>query len=130
MARLFRKSATLIAVYSIALQAMFLGFVPAGNFGFDPFAIICTAGGSEDHQPAPAQALRAHGGKTSGVRKVPITFRIVRQEAFRGNPEFQNERRDRELTKFRLVPQGAAKEGGAAPGGAEIAAIIVMEFAT
>jgi len=55
MAWLLRKSATLIAVYSIALQAMVWGFVPAGHFGFDPFAIICTADSSGDHRPAPAQ---------------------------------------------------------------------------
>src|SRR5215472_14417523 len=55
MASLLRKSATLIAVYAIALQALIWGFVPAGHFGFDPFAIICTADGSGDHQPAPAQ---------------------------------------------------------------------------
>jgi len=55
MAWLFRKSATLIAVYSIALQGLIWGFVPAGHFGFDPFAIICTADSSGDHQPTPAQ---------------------------------------------------------------------------
>ena len=55
MARLFRKAATLIAVYSIALQAMLWGFVPAGHFGLDPFAIICTADGSGGHWPTPAQ---------------------------------------------------------------------------
>jgi hypothetical protein len=55
MAWLFRKSATLIAVYSIALQAVIWGFVPTGYFGFDPFAIICTADSSGDHQPTPAQ---------------------------------------------------------------------------
>ena len=33
MAWLFRKSATLIAVYSIALQAVIWSFVPAGHFG-------------------------------------------------------------------------------------------------
>ena len=55
MAWLLRKSATLIAVYSIALQAMFWGFAPAGHFGLDPFAIICTADGSGEHQPTPAQ---------------------------------------------------------------------------
>jgi hypothetical protein len=52
MAWLIRKSAALIAVYSIALQAMLWGFVPAGHFGFDPFAIICTAGSSGDHAPS------------------------------------------------------------------------------
>jgi hypothetical protein len=55
MAWLLRKSATLIAIYSIALQAMLWGFVPAGHFRLDPFAIICTADGSGDHQPAPTQ---------------------------------------------------------------------------
>jgi len=55
MAWLLRKSATLIAVYSIALQALLWGFAPAGHFGFDPFAVICTGDGSGDHQPAPAQ---------------------------------------------------------------------------
>jgi len=55
MAWLLRKSATLIAVYSIALQAMVWGFVPVGHFGFDPFAIICTADSSGDHQPTPTQ---------------------------------------------------------------------------
>jgi hypothetical protein len=52
---LLRKSATLIAVYAIALQAMLWGFAPAGHFALDPFAIICTGDGSADHQPAPVQ---------------------------------------------------------------------------
>jgi len=55
MAGLLRKSATLFAVYSIALQALLWGFVPAGHFAFDPLAIICTADSSGDHQPTPAQ---------------------------------------------------------------------------
>jgi hypothetical protein len=55
MARLLRKSATLIAIYAIALQALLWGFAPAGHFGFDPFAVICTSDGSGDHQPAPVQ---------------------------------------------------------------------------
>src|SRR5437870_5066958 len=55
MAWLLRRSATLIAVYSIALQALISGFVPPSHFGFDPFAIICTADSSGDHQPTPAQ---------------------------------------------------------------------------
>jgi hypothetical protein len=55
MAWLLRKSATLIAVYSIALQALLWGFAPTGHFGFDQFAVICTSDGSGDHQPAPAQ---------------------------------------------------------------------------
>src|SRR5262245_21314905 len=52
---LIRKSATLIAVYAIALQALIAGFVVAGHSGFAPFAIICTADGSGDHQPPPTQ---------------------------------------------------------------------------
>jgi hypothetical protein len=55
MTRLIRKSATLIAVYAIALQALLAGFVAAAHAGFDPLAIICTADGSGDHQPAPTQ---------------------------------------------------------------------------
>jgi hypothetical protein len=58
MAWLIRKSAVLIAVYSIALQAMLWGFVPAGHFGFAPFAIICTAGSSGDHAPSLPQHRR------------------------------------------------------------------------
>jgi|SRR5262245_1747409 len=53
MARLIRKSAALIAAYAIALQSLVSGFVPAGQFGFDPFAVICTT--AADHQPAPAE---------------------------------------------------------------------------
>ena len=52
MTWLIRKSAALVAVYSIALQAVLWGFAPAGHFGFDPFAIVCTADGSGDHAPA------------------------------------------------------------------------------
>src|SRR5262252_11219349 len=55
MARLIRKSAALIAAYAIALQALVAGFAAAGHFGFDPFAVICTADSSGEHQPAPAQ---------------------------------------------------------------------------
>jgi hypothetical protein len=55
MAWLLRKSVTLIAVYSIALQTLLWGFAAPGHFGFDPFAFICTGDGSGDHQPAPAQ---------------------------------------------------------------------------
>jgi hypothetical protein len=52
MAWLVRKSAALIAAYAIALQVLFSGFMPAGHFGFDPFAIICSADGSGDHIPS------------------------------------------------------------------------------
>jgi hypothetical protein len=55
MAWLLSKFATLIAIYSIALQAILWGFGPAGQFSVDPFAIICAANSSGDHQPTPAQ---------------------------------------------------------------------------
>ena len=55
MARLVRKSATLLAVYSIALQALVWGFAPAGHFGFDPFAIICTTDSTREHYPSSPQ---------------------------------------------------------------------------
>jgi hypothetical protein len=55
MAWLIRKSAALIAAYSIALQALLLGFAPAHHFSFDSFAIICSADSSGDHQPTPAR---------------------------------------------------------------------------
>jgi len=55
MARPIRKSAALIAAYAIALQALVAGFAAAGHFGFDPFAVMCTADSSGEHQPAPAQ---------------------------------------------------------------------------
>ena len=52
MARLLRKSAMLLAVYAIALQAMLFGFVSASHFGFGTLAIICSADGSGDHGPS------------------------------------------------------------------------------
>jgi hypothetical protein len=58
MTWLLRKSAALIAVYSIALQALFWGFLPANHFGFDQFAIICSADSSEGQQHAPPQHRR------------------------------------------------------------------------
>ena len=57
MAWLIRKSAALIAVYSIALQALLWGFAPAGHFGFDPFAIVCASDSSGGHDPS----LPQHG---------------------------------------------------------------------
>jgi hypothetical protein len=55
MTWLIRKSAALIAAYSIALQALLLGFAAAPHFSFDSFAIICTADGLGDHQPSPTR---------------------------------------------------------------------------
>jgi hypothetical protein len=55
MAWLLRKLAALIAVYSIALQALLWGFLPANHFAYDPFAIICSADSSEGQQHSPPQ---------------------------------------------------------------------------
>src|SRR5262249_47805735 len=55
MAWVLRKSPTPVSVYSIALQAFIWGFVPPRDLGLDPFAIICTTGGSGGHKPAPVQ---------------------------------------------------------------------------
>ena len=55
MTLLVRKSAALIAVYAIALQALLSGIMPAGHFGFDPFAVICSADGAGGHSPPPPQ---------------------------------------------------------------------------
>jgi hypothetical protein len=55
MAWLLRKSAALIAVYSIALQALLWSFLPANHFGFDPFAIICSADSSGGQKHSPPQ---------------------------------------------------------------------------
>jgi hypothetical protein len=52
MTLLIRKSAALIAAYAIALQALLSGIVPAGQFGFDPFAVICSADGAGGHSPS------------------------------------------------------------------------------
>ena len=83
MAWLFRKSATLIAVYSIALQAVIWSFVPAGHFGFDPFAIICTADSSADHAPSLPQhrsgcdACLAACGSSPALVPASVTFSLV-----------------------------------------------------
>jgi hypothetical protein len=83
MARLIRKSAALIAAYSIALQAVLWGFAPAGHFGFDPFAVICTAGSSGDHAPSLPQhrsdcdaCLAACNGSPALV-PASVTFSLV-----------------------------------------------------
>jgi hypothetical protein len=55
MACLLRKSAALLAVYSIALQALLWGFLPSDRFGVDPFAVICSADGSGGQKPSPPQ---------------------------------------------------------------------------
>jgi hypothetical protein len=52
---MLRKSATLLAVYSIALQAVLWGFLPASHFGIDPFAIICAADSSGGQKHSPPQ---------------------------------------------------------------------------
>ena len=83
MARLIRKSAALVAVYSIALQAVLWGFAPAGHFGFDPFAIICTADGSGDHAPSLPQhrsgcdACLAACGSSPALVPASVAFSLV-----------------------------------------------------
>jgi hypothetical protein len=78
-----RKSAALIAAYAIALQALVWGFAPAGHFGFDAFAVICTADSSGDHQPAPAQhrndcgACLAACGSSPGIVSANVAFSPV-----------------------------------------------------
>ena len=83
MAWLIRKSAALIAVYSIALQVLISGFVLAGHSGFDPYAIICTADGSGDHQPTPTRhrsdcdACLAACSSSPALIPASTTFSIV-----------------------------------------------------
>ena len=83
MARLIRKSAALIAAYAIALQAMVWGFAAAGQFSFDPSAIICTADSSGDHQGAPTQhrsdcgACLAACGSAPGILPANVAFSSV-----------------------------------------------------
>src|SRR5262245_39103410 len=84
MTSLIRKSAALIAAYAIALQTLVSGFAPAGHFGFDPFAVICTADSSGEHQPAPAQhcgdcgACLAACGSSPPLLPANATFAPVR----------------------------------------------------
>jgi hypothetical protein len=86
MAWLLRKSATLIAVYSIALQALLVGFVSAGHFGLDPFAIICTGDDSGDHQPAlrNTRATAMHAWPHAAAHRLSFPqMRRSRQSSFR-----------------------------------------------
>jgi hypothetical protein len=52
---LIRKSAALVAIYSIALQALLSGFVIAAQVRFDSFAVICTNSASSGHEPSVPQ---------------------------------------------------------------------------
>jgi hypothetical protein len=50
MAGLLARSVALIAIYSIALQTLLLGYLHASHLGFDSVALICTSGdGSNNH---------------------------------------------------------------------------------
>ena len=53
MVRLLAKIVAVIAIYSIALQALLLGYLHAAHVGFDSVAVICTAGDfpNEDNGP-------------------------------------------------------------------------------
>jgi hypothetical protein len=92
MAWLIRKCATLIAVYSIALQALILGFVLADHSG--PFAIICTADSSGDHQPTPTRhrsdcdACLAACGSSPALVPATVAFSPVLFAATPKRPTF------------------------------------------
>jgi len=94
MARLIRKSAALIAAYAIALQAMVWGFAPAGQFGFEPSAVICTADSSGDHQPAPVQhrsdcgACLAACGSSPGILPATVAFSPITFSERSADPAF------------------------------------------
>jgi hypothetical protein len=49
---LIRRFAALVAIYSIALQALLSGFVIAAHVRFDSFAVICTTSASSGHEPS------------------------------------------------------------------------------
>jgi hypothetical protein len=94
MAWLIRKSTALIAAYSIALQALLLGFAPARHLSFDSFAIICTADSSGDHQPTPAQhrsdcdACLAACGSSPALVPATVAFSPVLFAATPKRPTF------------------------------------------
>src|SRR5436190_19577294 len=55
MSWLIRKTAALVAAYSIALQGLIGALAPAAPVGFDAFALICATEASGEHQPSPPQ---------------------------------------------------------------------------
>ena len=59
MAGLLARSVALIAIYSIALQTLLLGYLHASRLGFDSVAVICTGGGGANNHDQP---LSPHGG--------------------------------------------------------------------
>jgi hypothetical protein len=78
---LFRKTATLVVAYSIALQVLLAGFVVGAHAGFNSFAVICASNSAGDHN-APSQQHRrdcsacplACGGASSGV--IPVGAKL------------------------------------------------------
>jgi hypothetical protein len=59
MACLLARSVAVIAIYSIAVQTLLLGYLHASHLGFDPVAVICTSGdGSNNHD----RPFLPHGG--------------------------------------------------------------------
>ena len=53
------EKVALIAIYSIALQTLLLGYLHASRLGFDSVAVICTGGGGANNHDQP---LSPHGG--------------------------------------------------------------------
>jgi hypothetical protein len=77
---LFRKTATLVVAYSIALQVLLAGFVVGAHASFNSFAVICASNSAGDHN-APSQQHRdcsacplACGDASSGV--IPVSAKV------------------------------------------------------
>lgn len=58
MARLLAKIVALIAIYTIALQALLLGYLHAAHVNLDSVAVICAGDGLNKHD----RPLSPHGG--------------------------------------------------------------------
>ena len=53
MACLLARSVALIAIYSIALQTLLLGYLHASNLAFDSVGVICTSGDASKNHDQP-----------------------------------------------------------------------------
>jgi hypothetical protein len=81
---LLRKTATLVVVYSIALQVLLAGFAVGAHVGFNSFAVMCAGNGAGDHHAPPQQhrddcsaCPLACGGGSSGVIPVGAKLSLV-----------------------------------------------------